>query len=49
MKLNHIYVIILLMWGLFSSCISEDYSNCYNRYVVDLSYVGDGDKEIFSE
>lgn len=49
MKFNHIYVIAMLMWGLLSSCISEDYSDCYNRYVVDLSYVGDGSKEIFSE
>lgn len=49
MRLNHIYVITALMWGLLSSCISEDYSDCYNRYVVDLSYVGDGTKEIFAE
>lgn len=49
MKLNHIYVIILLMWGLFSSCISEDYSHCYNKYVIDLSYVGDGQTEIFQD
>ena len=49
MKFNHIYVIVLLMWGLLSSCISEDYSDCYNRYVVDLSYVGDGQTEIFPE
>lgn len=49
MKLNHIYVFLLLMWGLASSCISEDYSDCYNRYFVDLSYSGDGKKDIFSE
>ena len=49
MKLSHIYVIVALMWGLLSSCISEDYSDCYNRYVVDLSYVGDGTTEIFAE
>lgn len=49
MKFNHIYVVVLLMWGLLSSCISEDYSDCYNRYVVNLSYVGDGTTEIFAE
>ena len=49
MRFNHIYVFLLLMWGLTSSCISEDYSDCYNRYVVDLSYTGDGTTEIFSE
>ena len=49
MRFNRIYVFLLLMWGLASSCISEDYSDCNNRYVVDLSYLGDSSKEIFSE
>lgn len=49
MKLNHAYLFLLLMWGFLSSCISEDYSDCYNRYVVDLSYMGDGNKEIFAD
>lgn len=49
MRLNRIYVFLLLMWGLTSSCISEDYSDCNNRYVVNLSYLGDFDKEIFPQ
>ena len=49
MRSSRIYVFLLLMWGLFSSCISEDYSNCSNRYVVDLSYTGDGKDEIFPD
>lgn len=49
MRLNHIFVFLLLMWGLVSSCIGEDYSNCNNRYVVDLSYLGDSQKEIFPQ
>ena len=42
-------MIIVLIWGLFSSCISEDHSDCYNRYWLDLSYTGDGTEEIFKE
>ena len=38
---------VLLMWGLLSSCISEDYSDCTNRYVVELSYYGDGREDVF--
>jgi hypothetical protein len=49
MRLGRIYVIVLLMWGLASSCIREDYSDCYNRYVVNMSYMGDGQEDIFAD
>ncbi|MBQ1937598.1 MAG: FimB/Mfa2 family fimbrial subunit [Bacteroidales bacterium] len=49
MKLKYIAMIFLLMWGLFSSCISEDRSMCRNLHVLDLSYMGDGTTEIFSQ
>lgn len=42
-------MVMMLIWGLFSSCISEDHSDCYNRYWLDLSYTGDGTEEIFKE
>lgn len=40
----------IMLAGLFStSCLQEDYSACFRRYNVMLSYLGDGKKEIFSE
>lgn len=42
-------MIVMLIWGLCSSCISEDHSDCYNLYWLQLSYVGDGTEEIFQD
>lgn len=40
----------IMLAGLFStSCLQEDYSACFRRYKVMLSYLGDGQTEIFSE
>ena len=42
-------MIVMLIWGLCSSCISEDRSDCYSRHWLKLSYVGDGTVEIFQD
>ena len=50
MKLRHIAMILLAVAGVsVTSCIREDYSDCHNRYVVDLSYMGNGTEDIFSK
>jgi hypothetical protein len=47
MKLRTFAIYFFLTWGLLSSCVKEDYGNCHNYYVVNLSYMGDNIKEIF--
>ena len=49
MRLINSLMTLLLMWGLFGSCISEDHSDCTNQYIVNLSYMADGTREIFNE
>lgn len=49
MQLRNSLMTALLMWGFFSSCISEDHSDCTNQYIVQLSYMGDGTTEIFND
>lgn len=45
-----LFTLSLAVAGLFStSCLKEDYSDCYNTYRLILSYFGDGDTEIFPQ
>ena len=44
-----IFALGLLLAGMTSSCIREDMSECRNTHRMVLSYLGDGQTEIFGD
>ena len=49
MKIVNIALTALLMAGLSTACVKEDHSDCRNIYSLALSYMGDGQTEIFDQ